>query len=102
MSEPPSGRMPASHRVSWSVRALDDLNEIEAHVAADAPRAAFRLRLRLVAAADSLKHHPDRGTRVRGQLRKLLVTSPFVIRYVVEADEVTILSIRDDRRRQRR
>lgn len=98
----PFGRTRPTHLVRWSVEALDDLDAIEAHVAQDAPHAAARLRLRLVAAGDSLERHPIRGVRIGGGFRKLLAMSPFVIRYAVDADCVTILSVRDDRRRRRR
>lgn len=87
-------QVPPTHTVSWDTTALDDVDAIEAYVARDKPMAAARLRVKLVDTADGLAWTPYRGTRVRGCLHKLLVHSPYVIRYVVDPSEVTIVSVR--------
>jgi len=48
---------------------------------------------RLKLAAASLADHPDRG-RVTGRLRELATIPPYLIRYRVTADAVTIVRIR--------
>ncbi len=81
-------------RVVWSDTALDDLDSIEAYIADAAPIAASRLAGRLVAAARSLAVHADRGRPVGGDLRELVVVSPYVIRYFIEPETVRIVRIR--------
>jgi toxin ParE1/3/4 len=86
------------YAVVWSGHALAGLQRIEAYVSRDAPNAAARLRAALGAAGDSLSQHPERGVVIRGNYRRLLVLSPFVIRYRIEGAMVVITSVRDDRR----
>ena len=104
MKPPPRPALPPTHTVSWDALALDDVDALEALVAQDKPMAAARLRLKLVDKADTLAWTPYRGTRVRGRLFKLLAHSPYVIRYVVDPFDVTIVSVRREpapRRRRR-
>jgi plasmid stabilization system protein ParE len=88
---------PGSYGVVWSGPALAGLERMEAYVAQDAPQAAARLRAALSAAGDSLSLYPERGVLIRGGYRRLLVLSPFVIRYRTTGDLVVITSVRDDR-----
>lgn len=94
-SEPPAD---GAYTVIWSGPALAGLQRIEADVAKDSPRAAAQLRAALIAAGASLRRHPERGVLISKGYRRLLVLSPFVIRYRIEGETVAITSVRDDRR----
>jgi plasmid stabilization system protein ParE len=52
------------------------------------------LAARLLAAANALAEHPERGRLVAGQTRELVVVWPYLIRYRIDADAVVILRIR--------
>ncbi|HKZ21528.1 MAG TPA: type II toxin-antitoxin system RelE/ParE family toxin [Acidimicrobiia bacterium] len=64
-------------RVVWTAQAWERLLEIETFIAEDSPSAAAKLVDRLIARADSLARHPDRGRRLpempRSGLRELIV-----------------------------
>ena len=64
-------------RVVWTAQAWEKLLEIETFIAEDSPSAAIKLIDRLIARADTLARHPDRGRRLpempRSGLRELIV-----------------------------
>ena len=64
-------------RVVWTAQAWERLLEIETLIAEDSPSAAVKLIDRLIARADSLARHPDRGPRLPEMpgsgLRELIV-----------------------------
>ena len=49
---------------------------------------------RLKMAGDSLVGHPDRGRLATGTIRELVIISPYIIRYQIMDDVVTIIRIR--------
>ena len=49
---------------------------------------------RLRAAGDSLILYPERARLVGGMIRELVIISPYIIRYQVMGDRVTIIRIR--------
>jgi len=80
--------------VVWSRRALADLFAIRAYIGQFSPLAAQRMARRLKMAGDSLIDHPDRGRWATGPIRELVVISPYIIRYQIVDDVVTIIRIR--------
>lgn len=80
--------------VVWSRRALSDLFAIRAYIGQFSPLAAQRMARRLRVAGDSLVNHPDRGRLVTATIRELVIISPYIIRYQVMGDRVTIIRIR--------
>ena len=90
---------PTTRRVVWSVRSESDLESIRAYVGYVAPLAAQRLALRLVAAVESLAHHPQRGRPVQGDIRELVAVPPYVVRYRIRSETVEIVRIKHGARR---
>lgn len=80
-------------QVAWTVRALADLNAIQAHIEQFRPLAAQRMAQRLRLAADSLAEHPERGRQV-SRLRELAVVPPYLIRYRIKDGTVEIIRIK--------
>lgn len=90
-------------RLQWAERALVDLEEIAAYLAADNPNAARRVVADIRAVALLLETSPFLGrTTTRPLVRKLvLFRRPFILTYAVEGDEVRILSVIHQRRQRR-
>ena len=80
--------------VVWSRRALSDLVAIRAYIGQFSPLASQRMARRLRSAGDSLANHPDRGRLVSATIRELVIISPYIIRYQIVGDVVTIIRIR--------
>lgn len=85
-------------QVIWAFQALLDLEDIRAYVARDRPVAAERLAERLRAAAAALDRHPARGRLIGQGRRELTHVRPYLMRYRVEDDRVTILEVRHSAR----
>jgi toxin ParE1/3/4 len=93
----------ALNDVVWTAFALANLRAIRAYIAQFNPQAAGDMAERLIAAGDSLQHFPYRGRPVPGTaMRELLTVNPYIIRYRIIDDEVTILRIRHSARRPTR
>ena len=86
-------------QVVWTDEALANLDAIEAYIAQFNPLAAQRMSLRLMNAGFSLSDQPQRGRSVRGSLREPAVVRPYLIRYRIDRDVVTILRVRHGARR---
>lgn len=83
----------------WAPSALQEIVEIYGYIAGDNPRAARRIADALLKAGDSLETFPHRGRPVGDNLRELVVVYPYIIRYEIEEDAVTILRVRHGARR---
>ncbi len=86
-------------RVTWSRRALANLNAIFAYLYDANPDAAAAVFLDLREAAASLDLMPDRGRPVGGDRRELTHVRPYVVRYRVKGNGVEILEVRHGARR---
>ncbi|MEI9965496.1 MAG: type II toxin-antitoxin system RelE/ParE family toxin [Caulobacteraceae bacterium] len=86
-------------KVVWTDAALANLDGIEAYILPFNPLAAQRMSRRLIAAALSLEGSPERGRPI-GRTRELTAVWPYVIRYRIDGDVVTILRIRHGARRR--
>ena len=82
-------------RVDWSDEALAELLDAYTFIAADNPSAAERIQDRLVQAARTLRHLPNRGREGRrAGTRELKVpNTPYLIVYKVGKETVTILRL---------
>ena len=86
-------------RVVWAPSALQEIISIYNYVAQHDPRAASDLIDALLSAGDSLENFPRRGRPVGGNLRELTIVHPYLIRYDIVGNDVTILRIRHGKRR---
>lgn len=81
-------------RIVWTDDAVANLEAIFTYVEAFNPAAASRLAGRLVAVADSLSVFPNRGRDAGEGRQEMTTVRPYVLRYRVEGNTVTILRIR--------
>jgi addiction module RelE/StbE family toxin len=81
-------------RVVWSPSALQEIINIYNYVASYNPRAASDLIDALLKAGDSLANFAFRGRPVDDNLRELTVVYPYIIRYEIVGNDVTILRVR--------
>jgi addiction module RelE/StbE family toxin len=88
------------NEVIWTEAALANVRAIRAYIEQFNPAAARKLAGALVAAGDSLRHSPHRGRPVRNtDMRELVTSYPYIIRYSVIDDTVVILRVRHTSRR---
>jgi toxin ParE1/3/4 len=81
--------------VVWTETALAGLRQIRAYIGQFNPRAAIHVAESLRDEANSLAHFPHRGRPVGGtNMRELVASYPYIIRYRVVGADVVILRIR--------
>jgi toxin ParE1/3/4 len=82
-------------KLVWIPPALDDLEQLRAYIATDAPAAGEMIAARVVRAVLTLADFPQRGRpgRVRGTRELVVPSTPYVVAYRVEADDVEVLRI---------
>ena len=80
--------------VGWSTEALEQLKLITEYIAQFNPAAAQRNRDRLLALSESLSDFPNRGRPAAFDTREMVTVRPYVLRYQVEGETVTILGVR--------
>ena len=89
-------------RVVWTDRAKTRLHQIHAHIAQDQPVNADRVVDRLTRRVAQLVDQPRSGRVVamyqRDDLREL-IESPYRIIYLVRAERIDIVTVRDTHRR---
>ena len=87
-------------RVQWTRRAIDDLADIRAFIAADDPRAARRIGQAILKAAERLAVMPRRGRpgRVAGTRELILPGWPWILVYNATGDRIYILTVRHSAR----
>ena len=81
-------------RIIWSEPARNDLQSIRAYIGQFNPSAAQRMAERLLAAAEGLAEHAERGRPLAKSHRELTVIWPYLILYRIEGDDVFILRVR--------
>jgi addiction module RelE/StbE family toxin len=87
-------------RVVWTEPALAQLEAIRVYIQQFNPKAARALADSLIAAGNLLAQFPLRGRAVpASDLRELVTTHPYIIRYRIDGDEVVILRLRHTSRR---
>ncbi|MGH6988309.1 MAG: type II toxin-antitoxin system RelE/ParE family toxin [Stellaceae bacterium] len=90
----------AQAEIIWSDIALADLEGIRAYIAQFNPRAANRIALEVIAAAESLAQFPQRGRAVGPGRRELVTVWPYVIQYRTTEGRVEIVRVQHGRRRR--
>jgi toxin ParE1/3/4 len=87
--------------VRWLDDALADVAEIYGYIAADDPRAAARVVQRIQGAVRLLAEMPHRGRPGRwpGTRELVVVRTPYIVPYRVQADLVEILRVFHSARR---
>ncbi|MGH6610032.1 MAG: type II toxin-antitoxin system RelE/ParE family toxin [Burkholderiaceae bacterium] len=86
--------------VTYSQRALSDLDRLFDFIGEHDPFAAARAAKRITEAVSMLQNHPHVGRPVRGALRELVIShgrSGYVALYRASADNVVVLAIRHQR-----
>jgi toxin ParE1/3/4 len=82
-------------RVKWLKRALLDLDEVEAFIAHDNPRAGAEVVLKIIRAVSLLKEQPGMGRvgRITGTKELVVPDTPFIVPYRVKDDTVQVLRV---------
>ena len=87
-------------RVVWSDLALNQLEAIKAYIELFNPRVAIDVAAEIIAAGNNLTTFPHRGRQVpKTELRELVTSYPYIIRYRITHDGVRILRVRHTARR---
>lgn len=86
-------------KVVWLNEAIDQLDLIVAYIELFDPIAAERIGDRLFALGESLRDFPYRGRPAGNGARELVTVPPYVLRYQIDGEKVSILSIRHGARR---
>ncbi len=87
-------------QVIWSPSALRQVERIFDYLVEFNPRAAAEVANGLIAAGDSLASFTHRGRPVpNSDMRELVTSYPYIIRYRVAHDAVRILRVRHTARR---
>ena len=87
-------------RVVWTEPALDGIASVYEYAFEFNPRAAARVADVLRAEGDGLVQFPERGRPVPGtNMRELVSTYLYIIRYRIDGDTVVILRVRHTSRR---
>jgi toxin ParE1/3/4 len=87
-------------QVVWTEPALDGIALAYDYIFEFNPRAAMHVADTLRTEGDSLEHFPYRGRPVpRTNMRELISSYPYIIRYRIEGDRVIILRVRHTARR---
>jgi plasmid stabilization system protein ParE len=85
--------------VVWTDAAVENLESIVAYVACFNEAAAVRLAERLLDLGESLAEFSERGRDIGGGRREMTIVLPYVLRYRVDGDHVTILRLRHGARK---
>ena len=90
-----------TRRVIWSPSAVREVERIFNYLMNFNPHAAANVADALISAGDSLANFVHRGRPVpRTNLRELVTSYPYIIRYRIADDIVRILRVRHAARRQ--
>ncbi len=85
-----------AYRVSWSSRAIKDVEAIAAYIAVDSPRYARAVVQKIVTLTRTLKRFPNSGRKVPefqdSNIRELLAYSYRII-YAIQDENVLITSV---------
>jgi len=88
------------NQVIWTDTALANLEAVQAYIEQFNPLAANAVSAELIAAGNSLELFPYRGRPVpRTEMRELVTTYPYIIRYRIAGSTVFILRVRHTSRR---
>ncbi len=82
-------------RSVWSVQARRDLSELIAHIAAESPRNADLVKVRISKSVQLIETMPNSGRtgRVAGTRERVAGRTPYILVYRIEVDHVRIVSV---------
>jgi toxin ParE1/3/4 len=82
-------------KLKWTRLALLDMQHLHDYVAEDNPAAAGQMVSRISDAVQNLNKHPRMGRegRCRGTRELILARTPYIIVYVLEANEIQIVAV---------
>lgn len=82
-------------RLEWSLTSLADRDAIYDYISADSRRAALHVDEAIEQQTDGLSEHPHRGRegRVGGTRELIIVSTPYLVVYTVEAERVLVLRV---------
>ena len=86
--------------VTWSKRALNDIDDIATYIRMFHPEAATQTEHRLKALGNGLGDFPERGRPATHGAREMLTVRPYIMRYRVIRGNVLILRVRHSARRR--
>lgn len=81
--------------LKWLRRAERDLDQVEAYIAQDNPRAAVEMVLTIIAAVEQLDAFPGMGRpgRVQGTRELVVAGTPFIVPYRKKGERIEILRV---------
>ena len=81
--------------IKWLRRAELDLDQVEAYVAQDNPRAAVKMVLTIIAAVEKLDEFPGMGRpgRVEGTKELVVDGTPYIVPYRKKGERIEILRV---------
>jgi toxin ParE1/3/4 len=85
--------------VVWDAKATEELRQIIRYINQFDPTAADGIGMRLFDLGNSLADFPDRGRRGGDDIREMTNVPPYILRYEMRGDRVTIVSIRHGARK---
>ena len=82
-------------RIRWTLRAGRDLENIEAYISQDSPRAAIKVILDVITAVERLRDVPAlvRAGRVVGTRELVISGKPYVVPYRIKENVVEVLRV---------
>lgn len=79
--------------VTWLNEALDQLDQIAAHIRIFNPVSADRISSDLLSLGESLSEFPNRGRPAKHGLRELTTVPPYILRYEIVDGAVFIVAV---------
>ncbi len=81
--------------IKWLRRAELDLDQVEAYVAQDNPRAAVKMVLTIIAAVEQLDAFPGMGRagRVDGTKELVVDGTPYIVPYRKKGERIEVLRV---------
>ena len=82
-------------RIRWNLKADKDLENIEAYISQDSPRAAIKFVLDVITAVEQLRDFPalGRAGRVVGTRELVISGKPYIVPYRIKENAVEILRV---------
>ncbi len=85
------------HKIAYTQKALNDLDEIEAYIALDSPRMARRWIQRIIDKIEQLRRFPESGKISpifeKPQIREILLGSYKIIYRIKPYNQISILRV---------
>jgi toxin ParE1/3/4 len=81
--------------IKWLRRAELDIDQVEAYVAQDNPRAAVKMVLTIIAAVEQLDAFPGMGRagRVEGTKELIVDVTPYIVPYRKKGEWIEVLRV---------